>query len=201
MASDLIKYGMLQFRKFEVIESIETFDEVIVRDEGQRPFLWQRGLSLYYANRFEEAAEQFRFDVSVNPNDTEESIWACLCEAQYSTFEMARSNLLIVGRDSRPVMRVAYDLFKGVSTIQSLETAASASPHAEFYSLLYQGLYYEAIRNSESAKSKILQSINTEYALTQDDYMVSLARVHVHLRQWEGRDPVMSVGPDQVNEN
>ena len=29
------------------------------------------GLSLYYADRFDEGAQQFRKDVAVNPNDTE----------------------------------------------------------------------------------------------------------------------------------
>ena len=38
--------------------------------------LWQRGLSLYYVQRYAEGAKQFRDDVAVNPNDTEESIWA-----------------------------------------------------------------------------------------------------------------------------
>ena len=46
------------------------------------PYLWQRGLSLYYAKRYADGAAQFRRDVAVNPNDTEESIWAFLCEAQ-----------------------------------------------------------------------------------------------------------------------
>lgn len=40
-----------------------------------RPYLWQRGLSLYYVGQYEEGAKQFRDDVAVNPNDTEESIW------------------------------------------------------------------------------------------------------------------------------
>uniref|UniRef100_A0A0D9Y804 Uncharacterized protein n=1 Tax=Oryza glumipatula TaxID=40148 RepID=A0A0D9Y804_9ORYZ len=54
------------------------------------------------SGRFEEGAEQFRLDVAANPNDTEESIWCFLCEAQ----------LYGVGLDSRSVMRKAYALFK-----------------------------------------------------------------------------------------
>jgi hypothetical protein len=39
---------------------------------------------------FEEGAEQFRLDVAENPDDTEESIWCFLCEAQLYGTEEAR---------------------------------------------------------------------------------------------------------------
>lgn len=39
---------------------------------------------------------QFRYDVAVNPNDTEESIWAFLCEAQLVGPDKARENWLQV---------------------------------------------------------------------------------------------------------
>jgi hypothetical protein len=58
--------------------------------------------------RFAEGGEQFRRDVAVNPNDTEEAVWAFLCEARTLGFEQARARLLKVGRDSRPYMRTAY---------------------------------------------------------------------------------------------
>jgi hypothetical protein len=38
-----------------------------------------------------------RDDVAVNPNDTEESIWAFLCEAQLEGPEAARQKMLKVG--------------------------------------------------------------------------------------------------------
>ncbi|XLU67859.1 hypothetical protein S245_026912, partial [Arachis hypogaea] len=56
--------------------------------------LWQRGLSLYYLDRFEEGAEQFRLDVAQNPNDTEESIWCFLCETQLYGVDEARKRYL-----------------------------------------------------------------------------------------------------------
>lgn len=46
--------------------------------------------------RFEEAAEQFRIDVAENPNDTEESIWCFLCEAQLYGVDEARQRFLEV---------------------------------------------------------------------------------------------------------
>lgn len=46
--------------------------------------------------RFEEGAEQFRIDVAQNPNDTEESIWCFLCEAQLYGPAEARKRFLEV---------------------------------------------------------------------------------------------------------
>jgi hypothetical protein len=71
--------------------------------------------------RFEEGALQFRDDVAVNPNDTEEAIWAFLCEAQLEGATSAQAKILRVGRDSRPVMRAAYEAFRGSGTIQQVK--------------------------------------------------------------------------------
>ncbi|XP_040372366.1 uncharacterized protein LOC112198166 isoform X2 [Rosa chinensis] len=65
-----------------------------------------------HRKRFEEGAEQFRIDVAQNPNDTEESIWCFLCEAQLYGIKEARERFLEVGRDPRPVMREDYIMFK-----------------------------------------------------------------------------------------
>lgn len=51
-------------------------------------------------NRFEEGAEQFRLDVAQNPNDTEESIWCLLCEAQLYGVDEARKRFLEVRKSS-----------------------------------------------------------------------------------------------------
>ncbi len=58
-----------------VVRSVADFDEAIALDAAYKGRLWQRGLSLYYTRDFEAAAEQFRADVALNPNDTEEALW------------------------------------------------------------------------------------------------------------------------------
>lgn len=68
----------------------------IESNPGIKPYLWQRGLALYYAEEYEKAAQQFREDVAVNPNDTEEAIWAYLAECQFLGPEKAREQLLKV---------------------------------------------------------------------------------------------------------
>ena len=53
--------GMELFRRGDVEGSIMYFDEALLLGGAQlEPYLWQRGLSLYYAGRYREGAEQFR---------------------------------------------------------------------------------------------------------------------------------------------
>ena len=80
--------------------SIRDFDAALALSPRLRPYLWQRGLSLYYAEQYEAGARQFRDDVAVNPNDTEEAIWAFLCEARLFGVAQARQQFLQVGRAS-----------------------------------------------------------------------------------------------------
>ena len=40
---------MQSFRKGDVAASVKDFDEAMRLDPELRPYLWQRGLSLYYA--------------------------------------------------------------------------------------------------------------------------------------------------------
>ncbi|KAH7284140.1 hypothetical protein KP509_34G040800 [Ceratopteris richardii] len=166
--------------------SLTMFENALLSDPRQKPYLWQRGLSLYYANRFAEGAVQFREDVAVNPNDTEESIWCFICEARVQGVENARKQFLEVGQDRRPVMQKAYKLFKdGGDPNMLVNEFKDGEPYEIFYAYLYAGLYHEAEGNAEDAKSAILAACRTPYGLRSGDYMASLAKVHCKCRGWE----------------
>ncbi|GAX80175.1 hypothetical protein CEUSTIGMA_g7613.t1 [Chlamydomonas eustigma] len=184
----LVSLGMTKFRKNEVESSLEDFNAAMKMSPEMRPYLWQRGLSLYYLSSYEEGAKQFRDDVAVNPSDTEEAIWAFLCEAQLIGAEEARTQFLKVGRDSRPVMRAAYECFQSGTSPDAILAAAAASMqtggHDAFYSQLYVGLWYEAHNQPEEARKAILSAIATPYARLSGDYMVSLGKVHAVRRGW-----------------
>jgi hypothetical protein len=76
-ARQYVQQGMEAFRQGNVLKSIELFDQAEAVGGGPRytPFLWQRGISYYYADRYQDASRQFRIDTQVNPRDTEEIVW------------------------------------------------------------------------------------------------------------------------------
>ncbi|KAF7846615.1 hypothetical protein BT93_L4005 [Corymbia citriodora subsp. variegata] len=170
---------MLLFRQGDVVGSLREFDKAIELDPRQKAYLWQRGLSLYYLDRFEEGAEQFRIDVAQNPNDTEESIWCFLCEAQLYGVDEARKRYLEVGKDPRPVMREVYNLFKDGGDPEKLVAGFLNGRDSEyFYASLYAGLYYEAENKPEGAKRCIISACQSPYGERSDDYMASLAKLY-----------------------
>ncbi|XVE63094.1 hypothetical protein DITRI_Ditri06bG0172100 [Diplodiscus trichospermus] len=180
-----VRRGMLLFRQGDVSGSLAEFDKAIELDPRQKAYLWQRGLSLYYLDRFEEGAEQFRLDVAQNPNDTEESIWCFLCEAQLYGVEQARKRFLQVGRDPRPVMPEAYNMFKDGGDPEKFVAAFTNGPENEyFYASLYAGLYYESQKEPDAAKVHIVSACQSPYGQRSDDYMASLAKVHCLCRNW-----------------
>ncbi|KAK4804506.1 hypothetical protein SAY86_004323 [Trapa natans] len=180
-----VRRGMSLFRQGDVAGSLAEFDKAMELDPRQKAYLWQRGLSLYYLNRFEEGAEQFRIDVAQNPNDTEESIWCFLCEAQLYGVDDARRKFLEVGRDPRPVMREAYNLFKdGGDPDKFVSPFLNGNPSEYFYASLYAGLYYESERKPDEAKLWIIGACHSPYGERSDDYMASLAKIHCICRNW-----------------
>lgn len=185
--------GMETFRlaqdKKKVEESIVLFDKAAAAGYAANR-LWQRGLSLYYADRFDEGAKQFRDDVALNPTDTEESIWAMLCEARILGFEEARKQMLVTKGERRPYMRAVYKLFRGDDEAESLavlQNMASNGDADAFYAALYLGLFAEAKGKVEEAKRYIAKSVSTEYGKTSNDYMADLARVHLAVRGWSDK--------------
>ena len=70
--TQLVNQGMEVFRCGNIKESIVLFDRAMELDPSLHLRLWQRGLSLYYAGKYQDAANQFEVDVISNPNDTEE---------------------------------------------------------------------------------------------------------------------------------
>jgi tetratricopeptide (TPR) repeat protein len=177
-----IKRGMALFQSGEIAASIADFDRAERLNSALTPYLWQRGIAYYYAERFEDGAKQFETDLTVNGHDVEETVWRYLCQAQAQGADAARQALLPVRDDSRPVMRWVYRLFAGTCQPEAvLARYADAGPQGRFYSALYVGLYYEAERHPLRARDFIGQA--ADMRLTED-YMGWVAIVHQRLRGW-----------------
>jgi tetratricopeptide (TPR) repeat protein len=180
-ANAYVQRGMMQFKLGRIAASIADFDRAEQLNPALTPYLWQRGLSYYYAARFADGARQFEVDLHVNAQDVEETVWRYLCQAQLHDAQSAREALLAVRNDPRPVMATVYALFASDCRPEALLTVAR-DRRERFYSHLYAGLYYEAERDATRARHHI-----TEAAAMQvlDDYMGWLAIVHQRQRGWD----------------
>jgi tetratricopeptide (TPR) repeat protein len=177
-----IQRGMAAFRMGDVAAAIDDFDRAEHLNPALTPYLWQRGIAYYYAERFEDGAQQFEADLTVNGDDVEETVWRCLCQAQVQGMQAARDGLLPVRHDSRPVMRWVYQLFAGAcGAEQVVAQGRDAGRRERFYSYLYVGLYFEAERDRARARQYINQAAEMQVI---EDYMGWVAIVHQRLRGW-----------------
>ncbi|MEH2158098.1 tetratricopeptide repeat protein [Nostoc sp.] len=177
-----IRRGMVNFQLANIDESIQDFDMAEQLDARIKSYLWQRGLSYYYAERFTEGAEQFEIDLTVNAQDVEETVWRYLCIARSFGVEQARNSLLTVKNDPRRIMQRVYDFYAGNCAADDVLTVGqSEGIKGNFYSHLYLGLYYEAENNLDLAQEYIVKAADN-YKI--DDYMWYLAEVHKTLRRW-----------------
>lgn len=100
----LVADGMQLFREGDVEGSIRKFDGSV--PPGSKAYLWQRGLSYYYADEFEKGSQQFRDDVLRSPLDVEEIVWDIACLLRMDpTFPAPNMMSLPPGKkDRRPIM-------------------------------------------------------------------------------------------------
>lgn len=174
--------GGAHFKLGHIKESLADFDRFLELRPERRESHWQRGISLYYAGRYDDGRDQFKLGDKVYANDVENAAWHYLCNARAHGVERARKEILKIGKDARIPLMEVYALYQGKATPEDVLAAAKAGqPSREelkerlFYGHLYLGLYYEAAGD----KKKALEHM----ALAADDYRIGhymgdVARVH-----------------------
>lgn len=162
-------------------QSAATFDEAAKMIPQEAPYLWQRGIALYYAGRYTDCRRQFESHRTVNPDDVENAAWHFLCVAREQTPDRARAALLPVGPDARVPMREVYQMFRGTLMPDDVLKAGGSSPSGQFYAHLYVGLYSEAIGRKDLALKHITEAASDRFAPV-GGYMHMVARVHA--RTW-----------------
>jgi lipoprotein NlpI len=167
-------------------DSAKAFDDFIALEPGLTPALWQRGLALYYAERFEDGRRQFELHKTVNPDDVENPAWHYLCVARASTPDAARASMLAVGPDARVPMREILALYRGEGTEEAVLAVASRGEGKTLrnqlcYAHLYVGLHAEVHGDHQKARRHMLQAAHT-YGM--DHFMGRVARMHATLRGW-----------------
>lgn len=180
----LSRRGGEYFKLGRFKESIADFDRQIAIDSKSAENHWRRGISLYYAERFEDGAKQFQLGEKVYGNDVENAFWHYLCLARRMSPAKARAKLLPIGSDSRYYMPKVYDLIAGRAKTEDLLAAVEKNPVKDkregfFYTHLYIGLNYEAERDASKSLEHI-RLAHEKYAISH--YMGDVARVHVETR-------------------
>lgn len=177
-----VRCGMAQFKLGQITDSIQSFDRAEQWAPQITPYLWQRGLSYYYAEQFEAGVRQFEVDLTVNRQDVEETVWRLLCQTRSQGWAVAQADLRPVSHDPRPFMESIYRFYAGKLSAEALLALGTRSGEAgRFYTHLYLGLYHEVTGETAAAQNHI--TIAAE-RYPQNDYMWYLACVHRYLRQW-----------------
>ncbi len=179
--------GVLHFRAAQIKESLADFDKQIELEPKSAAEHWQRGLTLYYAEKHADGAAQFVTSGKLEPDDVENAIWHFLCNAKVKGVEKARGEFLKVTKDERgkPMMTI-YELFKGEAKTDDVFAAAEVGPLGpekrntqRFYANYYVGMYYEAMGDPAKAVEYLKKAVE-KYPV--GDYMMDVARVHLKLR-------------------
>ena len=165
------------FEQGRFVESAAAFDELAKAIPDRAPELWQRGIALYYAGRYDDCRRQFESHRTVNPDDVENAVWHFLCVARGESPAKARAALLPVGPDARVPMREVYQMFRGTLTPEQVLSAAGSQPAALFYAHLYVGLYFEVQGMTARALEHIKIAAADRFE-REGGYMHIVARVH-----------------------
>jgi lipoprotein NlpI len=177
---ELFSRAVNDFREGRVAESAAGFDRLAALVPNEAPELWQRGIALYAAGRYQDCRRQFESHRTVNPNDVENAAWHFLCVARAESPARAKTALLPVGPDARVPMRQVYAMFGGRATPDEVIAAAGDSASGQFYAELYAGLYLEAVGNTRGALDHLARAAAERYAQV-GGYMHMVAGVQLGL--------------------
>jgi lipoprotein NlpI len=178
---DLLDRAIDDFLAGRLSESVAGFDRVAALAPQAAPQLWQRGIALYYAGRYQDCRAQFESHRTVNPNDVENPAWHFMCVAKTEGPAKARAALLPVGPDQRSPMREIYEMFRGTMTPDAILAAAGNQPSSRFFAELYVGLYFDAIGDRSRAVPRLRSAAAKSYA-PAGGYMHRVAELHPLLR-------------------
>ena len=143
------------------------------------PQLWQRGIALYYAGRYDDCRKQFEAHRTVNPDDVENAAWHFLCVARAESPARARAALLPVGPDARVPMREVLEMFRGKMTTEQVMAAAGPSLSGQFYGQPVRRACTTRPPATTRGRARRSKPPPNERFRSAGGYMHMVARVHV----------------------
>jgi len=172
--------GDVYLRAGNVDSATRLFNRYVEERPEQLPYLWQRGISLYFTGDYQQAAEQFEVHRRVNSHDVENAAWHFLCVAKSNSVERAKQLVLPAPGDPRlPMEEVLQMLSTGnreavIARVEALPTGSEQRKSAEFYGDFYLGLYADALGEKKAALKYLKRAAED----APHNYMGDVARVY-----------------------
>ena len=198
-ATDLIRQNPKSLRAYsqrgdahfflgQMSEAVTDYDRMIELDENERASHWRRGIALFYARRYEDAAAQFESYHSFDQIDRENGIWRYLSQHRAIGRDKAREGLLKYQKDDREPFPAVYKLFAGTMTpdqildqIAQADISKSEREKRLFYAHLYIGLNHAVENEVEPARKHLAEATRNTWGPTAGygpHYMWHVARLH-----------------------
>lgn len=172
--------GDVYLRAGESRKAVKCFDEYLESNPNEMPYLWQRGIALYFIGEFQKGVKQFEEHRHVNPNDVENAAWHFLCLSKADSFAKAEKQVLPAPGDSRVPMDEVLQMLRSGKTevvtrrIDAVPEGTPLRDSAEFYGYFYLGLYADAKGDSKTALEEMRRSAKK----APRNYMGDVARVY-----------------------
>jgi lipoprotein NlpI len=180
--------GSEHFILGHIKESLDDFDKFLKLEPKAAPGHWKRGISLYYARRYEDGRKQFKDGDKIFADDVENAVWHFLCNAKIQGIDKARAEMLKIGKDNRVPLMEIYGLFLSkckprdvLAAAESGDVPAELRNQQLFYAHLYLGLYFDVLGD----KRKALEHMSLAADKYRLGYMGDVAHVHAELLRKE----------------
>ncbi len=174
--------GSAHFKLGKIKASIDDFDKYIELRPKRKVSHWQRGISYYYAGRYDDGSKQFEGYQTFDSNDVENAVWRFMCMVRSDGIKKARKAMLKIKGDTRIPMKQIYDLYLGkLKPDDVFEAAKAGKPSKDqlnrhlFYAHLYVGIYHDLLGNKKQALTHLQQATEKHRI---GHYMWDVARVH-----------------------
>ncbi len=173
--------GDLYLRSGKIHSAIKQFERYIDIVPVDKSELWQYGVALALADRYDDGRQLFEMHRIVNPNDVENAAWHYLCVAKSMGIAEAKKLILPAPDDSRvPMNEIRRLLIDGDEqrvwdAVNQLPADSPQHVESSFYANLYLGMFADAHKNPVKAKRLVGAAAKTK----QVNYMTDVARVYL----------------------
>ncbi|MEM9644993.1 MAG: hypothetical protein AAF989_08355 [Planctomycetota bacterium] len=179
--NEWVRLGEAELRAGKIEDSIVSFERAIslAGDDEFTAGLWQYGISLFFAKRYDEGTKLFDQYQQFGPDDVETAAWHFMCMAKAKDVETARQNVIEIYGDGRPAMKEVHQRLSGGedSIVHDAIRKAKGTPRqgaAIFFGNFYLGAIADAEGDLPRAKRRMKVAAISPYT----EFMADVAKVY-----------------------